>query len=171
MVQADRWLWHYHHRVFARLIGSDGCVTVHHEEYYLSTQLAGQKVALVVDAPTAAFDVLAGTAVRQQPLDQERRTRQNASGAFHLPDTRTSPVRRAAAARGDQPGGDGESGTQPPDKRGVSTTWPLLSKTGLREPGPLCALRPGSCPPQLVVPPCSSDSCSPLVLSSMALLL
>ena len=63
LVQADRWLWHYHHRVFARLIGSDGCVTVHHQEYYLSTHLAGQKVALVVDAPTAAFDVLAGAVV------------------------------------------------------------------------------------------------------------
>src|SRR5262249_17498489 len=53
----------YHHRVFARLIGSDGCVTVHHEDYYLSTRLAGRKVALVVDAPTAAFDVFDGTAV------------------------------------------------------------------------------------------------------------
>ena len=63
VVQADRWLWRYHHRIFARLIGSDGCVTVHHQEYYLSTHLAGQKVALVVDAPTAAFDVLAGAEV------------------------------------------------------------------------------------------------------------
>ena len=42
VVQADRWLWRYHHRVFARLIGSDGCVTAHHEEYYLSTHLAGE---------------------------------------------------------------------------------------------------------------------------------
>ncbi len=62
-VQADRWLWRYHRRVFARLIGSDGCVTVHHEEYYLSTRLAGRKVALVVDAPTAAFDVLDGAQI------------------------------------------------------------------------------------------------------------
>lgn len=38
-------------------------MTVHHEEYYLSTHLAGQKVALVVDAPTATFDVLAGAEV------------------------------------------------------------------------------------------------------------
>jgi hypothetical protein len=59
-VQADRWLWRYHRRVFARLIGSDGCVSVHHAQYYLSTRLAGRKVALVVDAPTAAFEVFAG---------------------------------------------------------------------------------------------------------------
>lgn len=48
VVQADRWLWRYHHRVFARLIGSDGCVTVHHEDYSLSTRLAGRKVGLLV---------------------------------------------------------------------------------------------------------------------------
>lgn len=59
-VQADRWLWRYHHRAFARLIGSDGCVTVHHETYYISNQMSGQHVALVVDAPTASFDVVAG---------------------------------------------------------------------------------------------------------------
>jgi hypothetical protein len=35
-------------------------VAVHHEDYYLSTRLAGQKVALVVDAPTATFDVFSG---------------------------------------------------------------------------------------------------------------
>ena len=63
IVQADRWLWRYHHRVFARLIGSDGSVTVHHEEYYLSTRMAGRKVALVVDAPTAAFDGLDGVQI------------------------------------------------------------------------------------------------------------
>ncbi len=62
-VQADRWLWRFHHRVFARLVGSDGCVTVHHEVYYLSTRLTGQKVALAVDAPTAAFDVCVGSEV------------------------------------------------------------------------------------------------------------
>ena len=62
-VQADRWLWSYHHRAFARLIGSDGCVTVHHETYYISNQMSGQSVALVVDAPTASFDVIAGVQV------------------------------------------------------------------------------------------------------------
>lgn len=50
----------------ASLLGSSaqtGCVTVHHETYYLSTHLAGRKVALMVDAPTAAFDVLDGVQV------------------------------------------------------------------------------------------------------------
>lgn len=59
-MQSDRWLWRYHHRVLARLIGSDGCVTVHHETYYISNQMGGQHVALVIDAPTASFDVMAG---------------------------------------------------------------------------------------------------------------
>ena len=68
-VQADRWLWRYHHRAFARLIGSDGCVTVHHETYYISNQRSGQLVALVVDAPTASFDVMAGAQMlRRLPI-------------------------------------------------------------------------------------------------------
>jgi hypothetical protein len=62
-VQADRWLDHYHQRVFARLVGSDGCVAVNREDYYVSTQLAGQKIALIVDAPSASFDVLVGASV------------------------------------------------------------------------------------------------------------
>jgi len=62
-VQADRWLWRYHHQAFARPIGSDGCVTVHHETYYISNQMRGQHVALVVDAPTASFDVIDGVRI------------------------------------------------------------------------------------------------------------
>jgi hypothetical protein len=62
-VQADRWLDHYHQRVFARLVGSDGCIAVNREDYYVSTQLAGQKIALIVDAPSASFDVLVGASV------------------------------------------------------------------------------------------------------------
>jgi transposase InsO family protein len=41
-------------------LARNGCVTVHHETYYLSTQLVGQLVALVVDAPSASFDVMVG---------------------------------------------------------------------------------------------------------------
>ena len=48
----------YHHRIFARLVMADGCVSVNREPYYLSTAMAGQKVALVVDEPSASFDVL-----------------------------------------------------------------------------------------------------------------
>lgn len=59
-VQADRWLWRSHHRGFARLIGSDGCVTVPHETYSISTQMSGKLVSLVVDAPTASFEVIDG---------------------------------------------------------------------------------------------------------------
>jgi hypothetical protein len=38
-------------------------VSVHHEDYYLSTRLAGHKVALVIDAPAATFDVVVGTQI------------------------------------------------------------------------------------------------------------
>ncbi|HLZ58104.1 MAG TPA: integrase core domain-containing protein [Ktedonosporobacter sp.] len=40
-VQADRWLWRYHHRAFVRLVGSDGCVTVHHQTR-LPSPITGQ---------------------------------------------------------------------------------------------------------------------------------
>jgi len=66
MVQADTWLKRVHHRVFARLVNADGCVSVNRETYYLSTALAGQKIALVVDAPSASFDVQVGTAPQKR---------------------------------------------------------------------------------------------------------
>lgn len=62
-VQADRWLTRSHHRVFARQMGSDGCVAVHRPDDSISTARAGQKMSLVVDAPSASFDVLVGTSV------------------------------------------------------------------------------------------------------------
>jgi hypothetical protein len=62
-VRADRWLEQYHQRVFARLVGSDGCVSVNRETYSIATARAGQKIAPVVDAPSASFDVLVGARV------------------------------------------------------------------------------------------------------------
>jgi hypothetical protein len=59
-VQADRWLWSLHQRVFARTVGADGCVAVNHETYYLSKSLKGRRVALVLDAVEGAFAVSAG---------------------------------------------------------------------------------------------------------------
>lgn len=37
-----------------------------HETYYISNSLAGQKVALVVDAKTASFDVMLGASTLKQ---------------------------------------------------------------------------------------------------------
>jgi len=65
-VHADCWLTRYHHRVFARLVNADGCVSVNRETYYLSTQLAGQKVSLVVDAPSASLNVQLGSGVSKR---------------------------------------------------------------------------------------------------------
>jgi len=78
------------------MIGSDGCVTVHHESYYLSTHLASRKVALLVDAPTASFDVLDGDQVLKRLPPQKRGSWSYASGTVHLADAGAGPFRRAA---------------------------------------------------------------------------
>jgi hypothetical protein len=45
----------------SRFVGSDGCVMVDLQTSYLSRQLAGQPVALVVDAPQRCFAVWQAT--------------------------------------------------------------------------------------------------------------
>jgi hypothetical protein len=60
-VQADRWLWSLHQRVFARTVGADECVAVNHETYYLSKSLKARRVALVLDAAEGAFIVSAAS--------------------------------------------------------------------------------------------------------------
>lgn len=67
-VQADRWLKRYHHRVFARLVGSDGCVKINQEEYYLATRLSGQKVGLILDASSATFTLAESQRFKQLPI-------------------------------------------------------------------------------------------------------
>jgi hypothetical protein len=64
-VQADRWLFSLHHRVFARAVGADGCVAVNHETEYLSTTLKGHQVALSVDAAEGSLSVSDGAATLQ----------------------------------------------------------------------------------------------------------
>ncbi len=60
-VQPNRWLQHFHQHAFVRFVGSDGCVMVDLQTSYLSRQLAGQPVALVVDAPERCFAVWQAT--------------------------------------------------------------------------------------------------------------
>jgi hypothetical protein len=60
-VQPNRWLQHFHQQAFVRSVGSDGCVMVDLQTYYLSRKLAGQPVALVVDAPQRCFAVWQAT--------------------------------------------------------------------------------------------------------------
>jgi hypothetical protein len=59
-VQPDRWLQQFHQHAFVRTVGSDGCVMVDLHTYYVSQRLAGQPVALVVDAEDALLRDLAG---------------------------------------------------------------------------------------------------------------
>ncbi len=60
-VQPDRWLQQFHQQAFVRTVGSDGCVMVDLHTYYVSQRLAGQRVALVVDAPERCFAVWQAT--------------------------------------------------------------------------------------------------------------
>ncbi len=56
----DRWLESIDGQAFARRVGSDGCVTVDRDPYYVRRDLAGQQVVLFVNAPERAFDVWLG---------------------------------------------------------------------------------------------------------------
>jgi hypothetical protein len=57
-VDPDRWLHSIDGRHFVRKVRSDGVVFVDDHAYYLTADLAGQHVALQVDAPARAFVVL-----------------------------------------------------------------------------------------------------------------
>lgn len=57
LVQADRWLHQYHQRAFARTVGSDGCMSINHDPYYVSVRLAGHRVTSVVDAERSLFQI------------------------------------------------------------------------------------------------------------------
>jgi hypothetical protein len=63
-VETDRWLRSIEGRHFVRKVCGDGLVFVDDSAYYLTADLAGQHVALQVDAAAQAFVVLQ----RGQPL-------------------------------------------------------------------------------------------------------
>jgi transposase InsO family protein len=68
-VDPDRWLHHLHGQAFARRIGSDGCVEINQEAYYIKQQLAGHQVVLFVNAPEKLFEVWhEGTLIKQLPI-------------------------------------------------------------------------------------------------------
>jgi hypothetical protein len=137
IVQAARWLWRSHHRVCARLIGSDGCVTVHHETSSISTHMAGRKGALVVDAPTAAFEVLDGGQMLKRLSSKQVVRGQMPLSALHCTDARAGTLRRAPAARLESALATRRVGPHPlsRDRKGlIGKTLLLLSKgcLGLR---------------------------------------
>jgi hypothetical protein len=45
---------------FVRRVGSDGCVEVAHESYYIGRERVKQQVSLFVNAPDRIFDVFQG---------------------------------------------------------------------------------------------------------------
>lgn len=68
-VDPDRWLQRIHGQAFARRIGSDGCVAVNHELYYIKQALAGQSVVLVVNAAEQLFEVRQeASLIKQLPI-------------------------------------------------------------------------------------------------------
>jgi transposase InsO family protein len=67
-VDPDGWLHHIHGQGFARRIGSDGCVEVDREPYYIKQALAGKPVVLFVNAPEKRFEVyFEATLIKQVP--------------------------------------------------------------------------------------------------------
>jgi hypothetical protein len=56
-VDPDHWLQSIHGQAFPRRIGSDGCVDVDEEPYYIKQALAGHHVVLLVNAPEKRFEV------------------------------------------------------------------------------------------------------------------
>jgi hypothetical protein len=60
VVDPDRWLDTIHGQAFVRRVGSDGCVEVDHESYYLGRERAKRQVSLFVNAPERLFDVYQG---------------------------------------------------------------------------------------------------------------
>lgn len=68
-VNPDQWLETLNGQAFARKVGSDGCARVDNELYYISPQLAGQRVVLFINAPERVFDVYHGhQQIKQVPL-------------------------------------------------------------------------------------------------------
>jgi len=65
-VDPDRWLLAYHGQMLHRKVGSDGCVDVDEHSYYLSHSLAGQSVALLINAHEDVLEVV-------QPLHFSKR--------------------------------------------------------------------------------------------------
>ena len=68
-VDPDRWIQSIDGQAFARSVRADGSVTVDDLRYYVSHQLAGQRINLVVRAPDNVFDLLHGaTRIKRLPI-------------------------------------------------------------------------------------------------------
>lgn len=60
-VDPDGWLWPLHGRAYVRRVGSDGCVNVDLEPYYIGKQWDGEYVALHIHGVVRRFIVWHGT--------------------------------------------------------------------------------------------------------------
>jgi hypothetical protein len=96
-VDPDRWLQDLHGRAFARLVRSDGTVTVDDARSYVKHDLAGQLINLVVDATERVFDLWhAGRQGKQLPL-------KGLSGKILSFEEYVKLMRQEAHAEGHQP--------------------------------------------------------------------
>jgi transposase InsO family protein len=66
-VDPDRWLKHYHRRVFRRKVGQNGSIQVGNHTYYIDYKLAGETVGVYLDAELRVFRILHEGKVIQQP--------------------------------------------------------------------------------------------------------
>src|SRR5262249_18275949 len=56
-VDPDSWLKRVHQQTFARTVQADGGVSINHQKYSISRQVAGQRVTCVVQAASPQFDI------------------------------------------------------------------------------------------------------------------
>jgi len=68
-VDPDSWLKRVNQQTFARTVQADGGVSINHQKYYISRQVAGQRVTCVVQAARRQFDIWHGASrIKQIPI-------------------------------------------------------------------------------------------------------
>ena len=69
MVDPDSWLKRVNQQTFARTVQADGGVSINHQKYSISRQVAGQRVTCVVQAARQQFDIWHGASrIKQLPI-------------------------------------------------------------------------------------------------------
>jgi hypothetical protein len=68
-VDPDSWLKRVNQQTFARTVQADGAVSINHQKYSISRQVAGQRVTCVVQAAGLQFDIWHGASrIKQLPI-------------------------------------------------------------------------------------------------------
>jgi hypothetical protein len=69
IIDPDRWLERVNGQALVRKVESDASLTINHERYYVSRELAGQQVTCFINAPEKPFEIWqAGSHVKSLPI-------------------------------------------------------------------------------------------------------